>query len=534
VAPQAPDSTQFATRVEGSAEPGVPAVGDVVAGKYRVDRIIGVGGMGVVVAATHLQIHEKYAIKVLLPKLAKDAETVERFLREARAAVRIKSEHIARVTDVGRGDGGAPYIVMEYLEGRDLGDLLAEHGPLPVTDAIEYVLQACEGIAEAHALGIVHRDLKPSNLFLTRRSDGVPFVKVLDFGISKSSSEQLGGPESPVLTDTKAVFGSPAYMSPEQIRSAKSVDVRSDVWTLGVVLHELLTGRTPFVAETVGGLLSAIAADEPERLSALRPDASPDLEAVILRCLAKKPAERFASVAELAGALAEWKSDDSIASIGRIQRVTGPVQLLSPPGSERARERADAPFGRTDAPVSTGARQPRGVAFGRVAAFAALVVLVGAGTYVLGRSYATRGAGSAASAGPASAEAAAASPPPALPSSDPGAAAIAEPPPSAGSASAEPGAPATSGTSGTSGTPASPAADSAAVATTPAASSGEPARAASTSRAPRAPNAPRVVHRPRSSHPSRANGRPHASAAPADTSLNPPAGPRVDPTAESH
>ncbi|HEY8076704.1 MAG TPA: serine/threonine-protein kinase, partial [Labilithrix sp.] len=270
------DETQYAAAQAEPAEPiGVPRVGDVIAGKYRVERVLGLGGMGVVVAATHLAIGEPVAIKMLLPKTRTD-EHVERFLREARAAVRIKSEHIVRVSDVGQLDDGSPYMIMEYLDGCDLGARLVEGGPMAVTEAVEYVLQAATGIAEAHALGIVHRDLKPTNLFLTRRADGAPFVKVLDFGISKTVDEA----HVPALTQTRETFGSPAYMSPEQIRSAKNVDARTDVWSLGVILHELLTGHTPFVAETAGGLLSAIAADEPEKLRTRLPNASELLEAI--------------------------------------------------------------------------------------------------------------------------------------------------------------------------------------------------------------------------------------------------------------
>src|SRR5439155_10572830 len=159
---------------------------------------------------------------------------------------------------------GAPYMLMEYLEGQDLGAIIKQRGRIAVADAIEYVLQAATGVAEAHANGIVHRDLKPSNLFLTKRADGAPFIKVLDFGISKTTEET----HAPALTQTRETFGSPAYMSPEQIRSAKNVDARTDVWSLGLILHELIAGRTPFHAETSGGLLSAIAADPPEPLRA--------------------------------------------------------------------------------------------------------------------------------------------------------------------------------------------------------------------------------------------------------------------------
>ena len=206
--------------------------GDVLAGKYRVDRVLGVGGMGVVVAATHLQLEERVALKFMLPEAYGDPDLAARFTREARAAVKLKSEHVARVLDVGTLDTGAPYIVMEYLDGTDLADELHKKGPLPVHEAAEYVLQACDALAEAHALGIVHRDLKPANLFLTRRGDGSPLVKLLDFGISKTSAFNDAGV---AMTKTAAMMGSALYMSPEQMTSPKDVDARADVWALGTI-----------------------------------------------------------------------------------------------------------------------------------------------------------------------------------------------------------------------------------------------------------------------------------------------------------
>ena len=300
----------------------VVEVGQVLAGKYRVERVLGQGGMGVVVAATHLQLNQLFALKFLLPHMCEHGEAVARFAREARAAVQIQSEHVARVTDVGTLESGAPYMVMEYLQGSDLSEVLRARGPLPIAEAVGFLLQACEAIAEAHALGIVHRDLKPANMFLTRRRDGSPLVKVLDFGISKALQETLSG-TAPSVTSTSAIMGSPLYMSPEQVRSSKTVDARSDVWALGVILQELLTGAPSYEAETASALMAMIAADPPTPLRQRRPDAPPQLEATILRCLEKDRARRLPNVAELARAIAPFAAADARASVERIARVLG-------------------------------------------------------------------------------------------------------------------------------------------------------------------------------------------------------------------
>lgn len=278
-------------------------VGDVLAGKYRVDRVLGVGGMGVVVAATHLQLHQTVALKFILKSAVEADAAVARFLREARAAARLKSEHVAKVLDVGTLENGAPYMVMEFLEGADLAQVLAQAGPLDPQTAADYVLQACEAIAEAHGYGIIHRDLKPQNLFLTYGVGGSPLVKVLDFGISKT----VEGVES-ALTRTSTLMGSPLYMSPEQMRSARDVDVRTDVWALGVILFELLSGQAPFHAETLPELCLKVVQDPPRSLAELRANVPPELVAVVSRCLEKNPAARYANAAELAEALAPFAS----------------------------------------------------------------------------------------------------------------------------------------------------------------------------------------------------------------------------------
>ncbi len=219
------------------------APGNVLAGTYRIDHVLGAGGMGIILAGRHLELDQRVAIKALRKESMEDPELVARFLREARASAKIKSEHVARVIDVGRhGENQVPFIVMEFLRGSDLAEVQKTNGPLSIPLAVEYLLQACEAIAEAHALGIVHRDLKPANLFLTKRPDGSALVKVLDFGISKMVDRLDIAAGSDPLTKTAMMMGSPHYMPPEQLRSARDVDQRADVWSLGVVLHKLLTG----------------------------------------------------------------------------------------------------------------------------------------------------------------------------------------------------------------------------------------------------------------------------------------------------
>jgi serine/threonine-protein kinase len=274
--------------------------GDVLAGKYRVDRVLGRGAMGIVVKAEALGHEGALAVKFLVPEALAQEATVERFFREARATARLTSEHVARVHDVGVLESGAPYMAMEYLHGTDLGELLKRRGALPAYEAAVYVSQACEAVAEAHRHGIVHRDLKPANLFLTHRWDGSPCVKVLDFGMSKLLFPTGEGRD---LTLSNAVLGSPSYMSPEQMRSARTVEPRSDIWSLGVVLYQLVTGRLPFQAPNATDLITAVLQAAPVPPSSARSGLPLALDGVILRCLEKDPARRFATAQDLAAAL---------------------------------------------------------------------------------------------------------------------------------------------------------------------------------------------------------------------------------------
>jgi serine/threonine-protein kinase len=288
--------------------------GDVLAGKYRVERVLGQGSMGIVVAATHLALGQLVALKFLLLDRKVEREQLERFVREARAAARLKSMHVTRVLDVGTLDDGAPYTVMEYLEGRDLKAILVDGGPMTIADAVEYALQACEAIGEAHAAGVVHRDIKPANLFLTMDASRMPCVKIFDFGISKLVGDLT-------LTQDAATMGSPLYMSPEQLNSSHDVDARADLWSLGVSLYELLAGQTPFHADTMQQLCFRIFTGQPTPLSQLRQDVPAGLEAVIAQCLEKDRNRRFNNIAELAAALAPWAPARASAYPERVARV---------------------------------------------------------------------------------------------------------------------------------------------------------------------------------------------------------------------
>jgi len=301
VANAAPESGYQTVSQEAINMPFRP--GDVVAGKYEINDLIGTGGMGFVFSATHVELGEKVALKFLRPECMSNEELVGRFAREARASVKIKSEYVARVFDVGALPDGAPFIVMEYLEGKDLFEVVREQGPLPIKLAVEYVMQACEALAVAHASGVVHRDIKPENLFLTQRAQGMDIVKVLDFGISKVALTGSAFEHKMPLVQTMMPMGSPVYMSPEQIRASKDIDSRTDIWSLGCVLYELLTGTAAFDAPSLTQLSATILEQSAPPLRALCPNAPLELEAIVLRCLEKDANRRFHDVGELAIAL---------------------------------------------------------------------------------------------------------------------------------------------------------------------------------------------------------------------------------------
>lgn len=336
----------------------IPSVGELVSGKYRVDGTAGTGGMGVVLIATHVELGHRVAIKVLARDEGTNDTAVERFLREGKAAASLRSDHVVRIYDVGRLDSGVPFMVMELLIGEDLGSYVRTHGPVEPALAVDWILQACNAIAHAHATGIIHRDLKPANLFLTQRSDGSDCVKVLDFGISKRLTSADAEPCQTNLTSTRQIVGSPAYMSPEQVRNSRDIDHRVDIWALGMTLYEFLSGRPAFCADTFPAVCAAIAADAPVSLREVASDIPQGLERIVLKCLEKDPTKRFSSVADLVTALMPF----------------GPVR---PPSVARSRQSSTtqanlsgdiepATLASADLPSDFGASGPRGIASSEV------------------------------------------------------------------------------------------------------------------------------------------------------------------------
>lgn len=295
-----------------------PLPGSIIDNKYVVAEVLGSGGMGVVVSARHIGLNQSFAIKFLVAGID-DPETVQRFVREARAASELKSEHVVRVSDVGELPTGQPYMVMEYLEGDDLGSILDVDGPIRITEAVGFVLQACEALAEAHSRGIIHRDLKPGNLFLTSRPDGTAQIKVVDFGVSKVARRDT---TEMYETNGHSLLGSPYYMSPEQVRSATSVDARSDIWSMGVTLYELLTGQRAFVADTIPALSVKIVSDPFTPASRIRRELPAGIDAIIRKCLSKDPELRYQSAAELASALSPFAGSDARIAGRRAIRIT--------------------------------------------------------------------------------------------------------------------------------------------------------------------------------------------------------------------
>ena len=324
--------------------------GDVIAGKYRVERVLGEGGMGFVVAATHLTLETPVAIKFIRDGILGTREASVRFLREAQAAVQLKNPHVASVYDVGTLETGEPFMVMEYLDGCDLSVLFKRRGALPPAEACEYVVQAADALGEAHALGIIHRDVKLGNLFLTRGAAGVPIVKVLDFGLSKVNP--FGGGETGV-TMSAAVLGSPRFMSPEQLQDPRTVDGRSDIWSLGIILYTLIAGRPAFDADTVGKLFAKVMGENPPPLQDVVPGIDMGLVAVVNACLEKKRENRISNVADLAFSLAPFclNPAHAQATAGKLASVLASSKLPEvtalAPGAQKRRNSVPPASGRS-------------------------------------------------------------------------------------------------------------------------------------------------------------------------------------------
>jgi serine/threonine-protein kinase len=309
-------------------------VGAVVGGKYQLTRLIGEGGMGRVFEARHLQIGHRVAIKALRPAASRRPDVAARFLREAQAAAAIPSEHVVRIVDFGTTRAGDSYLVMELLDGRDLARLVAEDGPLPIARVAGLVGQACRGLDAAHRLGVVHRDLKPENLLVVRRDDGSDLLKILDFGVAKvQPAIEAAGPGGR-LTAPGAAMGTLGYMAPEQLREARDIDHRADIYSVGVILYELLTGEMPYTAASLGDLVVKVANAAPVPPRHLRADLPPDLEAIVLRAMAREPEERWVDAEMMAAALAPFataplRPPRSVPTT-HVQRGLPPADLVTP------------------------------------------------------------------------------------------------------------------------------------------------------------------------------------------------------------
>jgi eukaryotic-like serine/threonine-protein kinase len=346
--------------------------GELLAGRYKIERCLGSGGMATVYRAMHLGLEQPVAIKVVTAALRDVPGVAARFMREARAATRLKGEHVVRVFDVGKTDEGSPFLVMELLEGKDLAELFEDRFQPTIEEAVDLTLQACEALAEVHGLGIVHRDLKPANLYVVRGADGLQCLKLIDFGISRFDAP-LTGVDAMAITNPEVVMGSPRYMPPEQMESAAAVDSRSDIWGLGAILYEMLAGRAPFDGESLFDIYAATVRSPPPPPSRTRPDVPRGLDDVILRCLEVDPNQRYADVADLALALAPFGDDRAMARAESIARVLEASRVRGNGGEIHGKPRVDL------SPSARMRRRKERARRRRVVIGALLTVVIGVG-----------------------------------------------------------------------------------------------------------------------------------------------------------
>lgn len=380
--PGAPESGPYLKPNESLA-PEAYAVGQVLAGKYRVERLIGEGAMGLVLAATHLGLDEIVAIKFMRAEIQRLPGTLSRFAKEAKIAARIRNEHVTKVIDVGVSEPIGPYIVMEYLDGRTLADVLEAEGPLPVQRAAEYLLQACEGLAAAHALGVTHRDIKPENLFITAQPP-VEVVKLLDFGISKAALTGRVFGDDLALSKSSYAMGTPLYMSPEQIRAAPHLDSRTDIWSMGAVLYELVSGKTAFSADSMTEICAKILEAPSPRIQEPSPPELAAVQSIVDKCLEKDPQRRFQSIADLALALLPLASERARAYADRSSNLLAATRPSGPPSTSgqpavASGERSNSDLEQSQPRRRRSALAPIALALAALMLLAALAIRFGPG-----------------------------------------------------------------------------------------------------------------------------------------------------------
>lgn len=423
--------------------------GQVIEGKYRIVRLLGEGGMGAVYEGENTAIQRKVAIKILHAAVAGNNDAVSRFEKEAQAAGRIGSDHITEVLDLGTLPSGDRFMVMEYLDGTTLSGRIQARGRLTPQECAPILVQLLEGLGAAHDAGIIHRDLKPDNVFLLKSKAGrKDFVKILDFGISKFN--QLAGDSGMSMTRTGSVMGTPYYMSPEQAKGAKEIDARSDLYSVGVIVFESITGQVPFNADTFNELIFKIVLETAPPPETLVPDLDPAFANLVKRSMAREASQRFQNAAEFQAAVVEWMQTGNVPLFEESHTTVGRGAM----GSHAGAPATPAPWAQTDAGDVVVPKRSNAGLIGGIAA-AAVVVLAGGGFLAMkmGGDKGAAAAPAATSAEPESPPAVTAAPAASVTAPTP----IVAPASAAPTAAPEPVAAATPDKKPTKGTPAAPA-----------------------------------------------------------------------------